>query len=747
MMVQEIPYLPEHAGPPVGPLSRYLPPIPEGLAAAWLKKLAPPGSLVVDPFGASPHTLVQIARAGYRVITASNNPILSFMIETLASAPGTEDFQAALADLAATRKGEDRLEIHIQSLYTSECSNCHQPVNVKAFIWQKKSNVPEAALVECAHCGDAGERPVSPASLDRLAGLARGGSLHRSRAIERVAALDDPIRSFVDQALNFYLPRPLYVLMTLINRLEGLSSKPDRIRCLTALLLSACDEGNTLWPFPMTRSRPRQLTQPPVFRENNLWQSLEGAIEQWRSVDTAVTVTDWPELPAEGGGITLYRGRFKDLAKKLPGIPIQAVLAIFPRPNQAFWTLSALWAGWLWGKEAVAPLRNVLPRQRYDWHWYASALEAVLSNLNPNLKPGTPVLGLLSEAEPSFLASVLCAANASELDWVGLASRPGNGLVQISWQASQRSHETPSPVSLDEVSALSIQAHLSARAEPAPYSVLHAAALSALAEQNRLIPSPGELLPAVLIQVQTALQRVFADPKLLAHFNSSQHSPEAGLWWLQSPQPPGMSLADRTEIEVVKYLQRHPGCNLEQIDETVCANLPGLLTPPLDLVQACLESYGLQSPPESNHWQLLSSEVPAERRSELKAMQQLLISLGQRLGYSVNGENPTHWRDETGKINYQFWVMASTIVSRYIFEPQVNPHRAFLVLPGSRANLMTYKLKRDPWLNQAISSGWRFIKFRHLRLLASSLIITREDWEDRVNSDPIEYKPTQIEMF
>ena len=251
----------------------------------------------------------------------------------------------------------------------------------------------------------------------------------------------------------------------------------------------------------------------------------------------------------------------------------------------------------------------------------------------------------------------------------------------------------------------------------------------------------------MLAQVQSTLQRIFADRSLLAHFNSSQHSPEAGLWWLQSPQSPGLSLADRTEIEVVKCLQRHPGSSLEEVDEIVCASLSGLMTPPIDLVQACLESYGMQTAPESNHWQLLPSEVPAERRSELKLMQQLLISLGQQLGYSVVGENPTRWMDESGLISCQFWVIASTIISRYVFDNQVNPHHAFLVLPGSRANLMTYKLKRDPWLNQAISSGWRFLKFRHLRLIASSLIINREGWEDQVNSDPIEYKPTQIEMF
>ena len=245
----------------------------------------------------------------------------------LAIAKTAEEFRAALADLAGIRKGEERLELHIQSLYSTECASCHRQIQAKAFIWQRKSQVPDSCLVECPYCGDAGERPINAASEEHLAGLARS-NLHRSRALERVAALDDPIRSHVDQALNCYLPRPLYVLMTMINRLEGLAVNHERQRMLAALLLTACDEGNTLWPYPATRSRPRQLIQPSEFRENNLWLALENAIDQWQASGPAVPVTIWPRLPADQGGICLFHGRLKDLSAGLREIPIQAVLAI-----------------------------------------------------------------------------------------------------------------------------------------------------------------------------------------------------------------------------------------------------------------------------------------------------------------------------------------------------------------------------------------------------------------------------------
>lgn len=747
--LRDLPYLPGKAGIIAGPLARYLPPIPAGIIQEWMKSQLPPGGgLILDPFGASPQAILEAARAGYRLIVASNNPVASFMLETLASAPRGEDFRAALADFAAIRKGEERLELHIQALYAVECSNCHRLIQVKAFIWERKSLAPEACLVECPHCGDSGERPVTPASQERLTILARA-NLHRSRALERVAAIDDPIRSHVDQALNYYLPRPLYALMTMINRLEGLASSPERQRLLAALLLSVCDEGNTLWPFPAARHRPRQLIQPPIFRENNLWLALENAIEQWQATDRPVQVTTWPELPSEQGGICLFHGRFKDLAAGLSSVPLQGVLAVMPRPNQAFWTLSALWAGWLWGREAVGPLRSVLPRQRYDWQWLASALEAALSSLAPTLKSGTPILGLLAEAEPSYLSAVLAAADSSHLELTSIALRPGSGLELVGWEpvlSSAKAEEEPE-ADPDDMVRKAMQNHLTARAEPAPYSVLHAVAISALAKGHVFSRHPSQPIQVVLNHLQIALQRNFSNRSLLTHFGGSQHSPETGLWWLQAPLTPSQSLADRTEMEVVRYLQHHPDCSREEIDEAVCNAIPGLLTPPLDLVLACLESYGEEYPPQSNLWRLLPGDSPQERRSELKVMQQLLEGLGQKLGYTVTGENPLNWIDETGQVIYQFCPVASTIIGRFIFDQQLNPRRSFIVLPGSRANLVSFKLKRDPWLNQVVSAGWRFLKFRHLRLLASSLLITRETWEDQVNADPIEYKPTQIEMF
>src|SRR5512140_1382922 len=104
------------------PLARYLPPIPSGIATAFLARHLDPdqsqnGAWVLDPFGASPQLAVEMAAAGYWVLVAVNNPITQFLLETVANPPSQADLRAALSDLAAARKGEERLETHLQSLY------------------------------------------------------------------------------------------------------------------------------------------------------------------------------------------------------------------------------------------------------------------------------------------------------------------------------------------------------------------------------------------------------------------------------------------------------------------------------------------------------------------------------------------------------------------------------------------------------------------------------------------------------
>ncbi len=525
------PYIPGLSPADPGPLSRFTPPLEEGVISAWLPPHAPAGSWLLDPFGFSPRLVLEAARSGYRVLVTVNNPITRFLLEMSANPPSESDFKAALADLAVVKKGEERLAAHLQSLYLTTCEKCEKEIYAESFLWRKGEVAPYARVYKCPHCEDSGERVATQDDIDRAKKIAATDGLHRSRAFERVVALDDEDRIYAEEAIEHYLPRPLYFLTTVINRSDSLSLTPERKRALNAMILLACDAGNTLWGYPSERLRPKQLNIPNQFREHNLWMMLERGLSLWTETGSGVVVEAWPKKIPESGGICIYEGRLKDLAHEVKKeIPIAAVIGSVPRPNQAFWTLSALWAGWLWGREAVEPYKLALRRRRYDWAWNATALNAAFSHLFELLPLGTPFFGLLPEAEPPFLTSALTAASVAGFDLGSLAMRTEHDPIQILWTRGEHLRREANEQNMDNVRE-AIRSHLTERGEPASYLHVHAAGLIELAKSHSLKQKDQEFDEAVR-GTQLLIQKALSEDERFVHYSTGE-SVDTGMWGLQ----------------------------------------------------------------------------------------------------------------------------------------------------------------------------------------------------------------------
>lgn len=776
-------YLPGETPEHPGPLGRFLPPIPEGVGAAWLRQQLPAGGWVLEPFGASPRLAIEAAQAGYRVLAAVNNPIARFLLELHADPPPESELRTALADLAVAQKAGERLEPLLRALYRSECAECHQPVEVQAFIWERQASAPGGVLYRCSHCKENFERPASAQDAAR-AGRFASAELHRARALERVTPLDDPDRADAEEALAMYLPRAMYALVTLVNKLE--SFPPARRRGLAALLLAAFDQTNVLWPHPPARLRPRQLTTPPRFLEKNVWLALEAAIAGWATSlpgagpaqPAPIPVSLWPNLPPESGGICIFEGRLKDLTDPArqadqAAFTIDAALTALPRPNQAYWTLSALWAGWLWGHAANASFKSVLHRRRYDWEWHTEALYSGMRSLATLLRPGTPALGLIGETEAGFLTAALLSAELAGFDLQGLALRAEEGQAQIVWQRSDPDAEERRPPqgaraqNLPSAIQAAAQDYLRQLGEPASHQQLHAAALGALAQSHRMLAAPDSPdAPAAerFKQLGAALEQALIQPNAFSRYGGSSRSLETGLWWLpegaakplSGPAQEGSApLSDRVEMEVVRYLQKNPGSTLGQVDQAICAQFTGLLTPSRELIQECLASYGEAHPPGGPGWQLRPEDAPAARRADLQAMKSLLDRTGARLGFRVDALDPGSgravlvWLDADGKAASAFYVIASAMLGSVVFADHgvALPARRMIILPGGRARLVEYKLGHDPRLRSAIQDGWRLIKFRHLRRLADDLSLKRENLERMLDLDPLANRDPQMPLL
>jgi hypothetical protein len=511
-----------------GLLSRFLPPVPDGLARAFLAENTAPAAFVLDPFGSSPRFVVEMARAGRRVIVSSNNPVSRFLLDLAAHPPADSDLLAALADLSAARKDGERLETHIKTLYRTRCESCGRELIAEAFLWDSKTGTLVGRIYNCT-CGDGGEHPATPLDIEYAATWARTEGLHRARVLNRLAPPDDPGRGYAEEALDIYLPRAIYALSTIINRFETLPTTDERRRCLLALLLWACDVGTSLWPHAGERPRPRQLTLPGIFRENNLWMALEAAVKNLSaSQDAPVPLTLWPEDPPESGGICVYEGPFRELAPQLEETPIRAVLAVLPRPNQAFWTLSALWAGWLWGKEALGPFRAVLQRRRYDWNWQAEALKALLGNIQPLVSAQTPIFALLPEPEPAALSAALVAGQNASLGLQSIDLRSEHEPAQILWRKIEKTPKNRLPLD-SNFARQAIRAFLAGRDAPMPYLFVHTAALIAFAQKGMLPSGDESIVTLEKVIFQALASGDFVDVE-------GRANPETGVWSLKDRQ-------------------------------------------------------------------------------------------------------------------------------------------------------------------------------------------------------------------
>jgi hypothetical protein len=415
------------------------------------------------------------------------------------------------------------------------------------------------------------------------------------------------------------------------------------------------------------------------------------------------------------------------------------------------------------------PFKGVLRRRRYDWAWHTNALHAALSHLAPHLYTGAPFYGLIGEAEPGFLTAALTAADLAGFKLNHLALRQDQ--AQIEWQRADPPIEAAGIVR--RVARESLSSYLDARAEPSGYG-RSSAAISAGIVTHRLAHqieleihppttdpaapsiSPDEASPALIYtQVQKIIRETLSDPLHFQRYRSGE-TLEAALYWLRTPQPQRLPLADRIEIELVRNLIHCPGCNLSDFDQKLCITFPGLLAPDPELIQVCLESYA-QIDPANQTWKLREQEIPASRRQDLEQAHEMLATISLRLGFTPqqhgsSSEDKNHqvWLSAEGTTQYCFFPIASAVIGNILQDRFIPVGQGIIVLPGGRANLVAYKLQKDPRLADQIAphgARWRFLKFRHLRWLYDNPLLTSKNLDEQLNLDPLTYTAPQLRLL
>ena len=723
------------------PLARFLPPLEQGAVTTALKRFGNKADRVLDPFGASPRLAVEAATAERAVLVAVNNPVARYVLEHTAVPFTVRDLQSALARLSTAPKDGGRLEPFMLDLYRTQCSRCGEWISADYFVWDREEGEPVLKFYSCPHCSHTIEEATNEEDLQRAHEHESRGLQH-AMALEQLAPRGSPERQLAEEALAVYPGRAVYAIVTLLNKLDQLDSG----EAARALMLSALDQANALWGHPEGRSRPLQLSASARFLENNVWRALEQTAGHWALPDPNIGLKEWTDWESlEPGTITIYPGPVRQLATELSATQVHQILTVIPRPNQAFWTLSALWAAWLWGREAAEPLRAALHRRRYDWAWHASALRSTMRTMKEAVGQGAQVVGFIPDAEPGFVAATLAGFDGGGYRLTGRALRlEGQGI--LTWQRESSSEHSVDPSSIANSMSQAALAALEVRGEPARYALPHIAAFSELARQRLLAGvRPSETRSALGV-VGEQLDNVLGDRQLFVHVGRGLE-PESGRYWIADDSRVTESLADRVEDMVLAELRSNNGIAAVELDTRLCEQLPGLLTPDRSLLMATLRSYA-QLDPADRLWRIRPEDQPESRKADVKEILTLLFGLGSRLGYDVSGTEAIEWRDASDESALSFRVDETAKLGSVMRgHARSSAEIEAIVIPGGRGALVAEKARRDMRLQAWLESGLHIIKYRHVRRLSEDTTLNRQNLFERLALDPPGQEDPQLPLL
>jgi hypothetical protein len=731
-----LPFIPGFSANTPRLLDRFLPPLAEGVAAHYLQKHTRPGDIVFDPFGQSPTLAVEALALDRRVVVASFNPVSRLALSLAVRPPAIAELRAALTVLSDVPTGPgaaDRLEPQVRALFRTRCAECETVTSADAFEWDAETYQPVEKFYYCAQCGGPRQDPTDDA--DRaLANRYKRGGLDYHFLLERVTTAADPDRVHAEEALAVYTPRTLAAIGAVLVKVEALARDRETKRLLAGLLLTALDETTVLG-----QERPKTLTVPRRFREVNFWLALEravGLVAGLPQPERSLTLTELlaPGAPA---GIYAHAGNARELAALLPTGGVRLMLTAVPRPNQAYWTLSAVWASWLWGRDSAEALRAVLRRRRYDWAWHAKALQRTLAPLTHTLPGSGRLVGLLTEAEPGFNSSTLAAAAGAGFALDDAVLRADTAEAQYEWRAAGPAGgpEAPPDKTLQTVLRDGAIECLRARAEPTRWASLHLAAWRRLARLRLLAWQADEPLAAI----NRSLEQLVEQAPFVHLGAGAEGQAATGTWVLEAEAEAGevvAPLADRVELMVARHLAQGEPVDEHELQALACQAFPGAQTPGQALVQACLASYAQRS--ESGLWVPRPEDDPAVRRDELRALEHALRGLGERCGFVVHDGPPQVWAAQ-GEPIFRLVVGVYATLGQYVRAAQGPARHRVLVVPGGRAGLAEFKLRRDARLRALLTEqGWLVVKFRQARRVAADDTVTANTAEAALAGDPLE---------
>jgi hypothetical protein len=751
----------------------------------YVRQFSQPGDWVLDPF-ASQAALVRVASANRRRLVlnnASQAALLGVLASTSPPAPALVDHAfSRIAD--APRRGRT-LAHHLAALYETICPECAQTIVADHFVWDRAVGEPVEKSYRCPHCASQGIAPADMVDVARVAALEVRGAAYWG-LLSRLVKPGDERTTQARSLQDLYPPRALLVISELLTAAEQRLDDSEALRAARAMILHALVAGLT-YVEAQAGQEPARLQLPRRFVENNLWQAFENARHTLRSrpygQPPLLVASDLARLRMpEGEGRVLPSSLPTPELAEQPGAGSIALILTEPPPfDPASYALHFLWSGWLYGREAANRQRMALSIEQWSWDWYARAMKTALRTLRALLRADGRLVLAFADRSPRRILALLAAASAA--GWRLTAQATQTPMNEAAGRTQWRLELAPAPPSspgpyasladrLQQSAQGATRQLIEMRGEPVTPALVQTACAvrwSELGLLNEVALHPEasrQPMSFLLAQMRLALNRDLPPPGLLFAPHDPANPDSGGLWAADQSltQPP---LADRLEQFIVRQLEAG-SVGLETLAEAVYDAFPGWQTPDAALLDACALSYGQ---PDGSLLRLRAEDQPLQRRDDLASTVHLLANLGQRLGYEVWLANeplslephpsPTsaHRRMDLagwmpanvvwhmqGDPAFAFAVVAQASLHPWLAAPPdaLAACPRYVALPGGRAGLLDFKLRRcPPWRTRLAWTGWEFVKYRHLRELASQPGLNLAGFRARIGLDPIVTLPGQ----
>ena len=289
---------------------------------------------------------------------------------------------------------------------------------------------------------------------------------------------------------------------------------------------------------------------------------------------------------------------------------------------------------------------------------------------------------------------------------------------------------------------LAIKGLLAEHAQPAPYAAVHAAAWRQVTQSRQLEQDWSSPQRHPLQAIADRIEQLLRGSPF--EHVSRGIEPESGVYDLVQPALSLDPLLDRVERCALALLRREEQLSAQDLDQQVCEQFGGLLTPDRRWVRACLESYA-ELLADEGLWHLRKEDEPALREQDCAEVRELLVRLGEQLGFRVEVGERVSWLSANGSQVHGFVIQETSAWGHPRLAPGVG--ELIFVVPGGRSGLIADRTRRDPRLKDWFESGVRVIKFRHIRRLAAETTLTAANYEERMAIDPPEHEDPQLPLL